>query len=162
MLTQLDEDRLDEALTTMLTEKVVTIPDTVVKPLLTFMKYTIVGAFHLNKFAAGTSVVDPVDPNVIPVSQKRKRLVIRLSEGLLRIKKRKFPISKLKESFASWTLAELDEQIQILNSHAVVSKPTHELLSLCDVSVRMQRSILNLTVAFQLMKSLLWKRPILY
>ena len=114
----------------MLEAKVATIPDSIVPPLLKFMRYIILGALHLNQFTAGCSQVAPDEESEDLDSVKRKRIVIRLSEGLLAIKKRKFTISKLMESFAEYSRHTLEKQIRILATHVVVTQPTHKSVEL--------------------------------
>ena len=99
-------------------------------PLLLFTTYTLKGAFHLNQLAAQCGGALPeIPPDSSP--RKRKRIVVRLSEGLERARKRKFTISKLKAAFADISRDEIEEQIAILQSHAVVVKPTNKSVELC-------------------------------
>ena len=72
----------------MLTARVATILDSIVPPLLKFMRYTILGALHLNQFAAGCSLVAADEESEDLDSVNRKRIVTRLSGRLLAITKR--------------------------------------------------------------------------
>ena len=100
------------------------------KPLLLFITYTLKSAFHLNQ------LVEPPLPGADPANVlasgalKRKKIVERLSQGLDRVKKRKFPLSKLNSSFGEYTRPEIETQVNILKSHAVVDKPTNRSVAL--------------------------------
>ena len=114
----------------MVTARKVTIPDEMVQPILAFMKYTVVGALHLNKLAAGSSHVAELRQPGESGSRKRKRIVLRLSEGLQAAKKRKFAISKVMESFREYSRNVIEKQVSILKSHVVVRQPTHKSVEL--------------------------------
>ena len=70
----------------MLAARVVYVDDDVLRPMFTFLHYSNLGCFHLNK------LLNPkVDPsNVDTVSRKRKRIVQRMARGYSGLKKRRF------------------------------------------------------------------------
>ena len=68
----------------MFTAKVVTIPETIVKPPMDFMFYTLKSVIHLNEFVAGQRVSRNMANN------KRRRIVGRLPLGLTAAKRRRF------------------------------------------------------------------------
>ena len=127
VLMKVDEDRLNDTLVQMLIDKVVTIPDIIVPALLKFMRFTIMGALHLNQFAAGCSSIAHVQEPSQVGSVVQKRLISRLAEGLLAIKKRKFTLSKLMESFADYSRDTLLKEIPILTTQSVVWQRTRVL-----------------------------------
>ena len=67
---------------TMLITKIITIPDCIPEPLFLFMRYTLIGAIHLNKHAVGVSGIHDILPDGTVSSLKRKRIIERLSRGL--------------------------------------------------------------------------------
>ena len=85
---------------------------------------------HLNKLAAGLRNAQPVMENQENASRKRFRIVKRLSEGYSRNKKRKFYICKVMEALGDCSKIEIEQQIGILSSHVVVSKPTARTVEL--------------------------------
>ena len=72
----------------------------------------------------GVNVIMP------PANGKRKRIVERLSRGLTANKKRRFSFSKLNHSLGGITLETLENQVRILESHAVVTCPTRKSVEL--------------------------------
>ena len=94
------------------------------------MRYTLIGSAHLNKFTCGI-------PNEVPVlephqaaSNKRKLIIERLSEGLTPAKKRRFPLSRVKEALRAIQPTMIENQVRILESHAIVSKPSNRTVEL--------------------------------
>ena len=82
----------------MLTAKVVTIPETIVKPPMDFMSYALKSVIHLNEFVAGKRGSVPVHASREMANNKRKRIVERLSLGLTAAKRRRFTLSKLSHA----------------------------------------------------------------
>ena len=50
--------------------------------------------------------------------------------GLTPRKKRRFPVSKVKESLQSLTANDIDIQLDILTAHVIVERPTRKTASL--------------------------------
>ena len=121
-----EEWRLQEDRRAKLHAGVVTIPESIITPLMGFMTYTLKGAFHLNAYVGKSSGRMPVNIVMPRGDRKRKRIVVRLSKGLTANKKRQFTLSKLKHSLGDITQETLENQIPILESHAVVSCPTRK------------------------------------
>ena len=129
VLTEKEEDRLNEELKAMLIKKTATIPPSVLKPLMTFMTYTLKGVIHLNKLLVGcgfNNIHLELDPGI----KKRHRIVERLSQGLTSNKKRKFAYSKLKHALSDLTNNEISTQIRVLEANGVVVRPTHRSVEL--------------------------------
>ena len=114
----------------MIIDKVVSIPDYIVESLLTFMRYTLLSSLHLNKLAVGYQNAQPVIEPQQGASRKRNRIVTRLSEGYTRNKKRKFFICKVHESMGDCNKIEIEQQIRILETQVVVTKPTSRTVEL--------------------------------
>ena len=114
----------------MLTAKVVTIPETIVKPLMDFMSYALKSVIHLNEFVAGKRGSVPVHASRDMANNKRKRIVERLSLGLTAAKRRRFTLSKLSHALGDIPKPTIESQIRILESHAVVSCPTRRSVQL--------------------------------
>ena len=76
--------------------------------------------------------------------RKGKRIVVRLSKGLTANKKRRFTLSKLKHFLGDITQETLENQIHILESHAVVSCPTRKSVELTrDLSLDVQTYLIT-------------------
>ena len=114
----------------MLTAKVVTIPETIVKPLIDFMTYTLKSVIHLKKFVAGNLSNIPAHSSHDMANNKRKRIVGLLSLGLTAAKRRRFTLSKLSHALGDIPKATIESQIRILESHAVVTCPTRRSVEL--------------------------------
>ena len=107
-----------------------TIPAHILDPLFLFMRYTLLGSFHLNNYAAGAPPEAPVLSNTIASSNKRKRIVERLSIGLTGAKRRRFPLSRLNESLGDISLQAIENQLGILETHVIVTCPTRRTVEL--------------------------------
>ena len=129
-LIEAEEWRLETDLREKIDAGVVTIPDRIIKPLMGFMTYTLKGAFHLNAFVAQKLGQMGLDVIMVPANGKRKRIVDRLSRGLTAEKKRRFSFSKLNHSLGSITKETMENQVRILESHAVVTCPTRRSVEL--------------------------------
>ena len=114
----------------MLTAKVVTIPETIVKPLIDFMSYALKSVIHLNEFVAGKRGSVPVHASREMANNKRKRIVERLSLGLTAAKRRRFTLSKLSHALGDIPKPTIESQVRILESHAVVTCPTRRSVQL--------------------------------
>ena len=114
----------------MLRRKQVIIPETILQPLFTFLRYTLLGTRHLNKFTAGIYNENPVIEPLPVASRKRKRIIQQLAEGPSLAKKRKFPLSWVKEALRGVSLGIVEDQVRILESHAVVVRPTKRSVQL--------------------------------
>ena len=106
------------------------IPQDVLVPMFTFLRYGLLGSLHLNKVAACVPQNIPVLESLQQASRKRKRIVERLSVGLSPRKLRKFPISRVKTALGDLTSITVDNQIRILESHDVVFRPTRRSVEL--------------------------------
>ena len=93
-------------------QKRATIPAHILDPLFRFMRYTLLGSFHLNNYAAGAPRDAPVLSNTIASSNKRKRIVDRLSIGLTGAKRRRFPLSRLNESLGEISLQAIENNLE--------------------------------------------------
>ena len=129
-LTQVGEDRLISETSYMITQRRATIPDHILDPLFCFMRYTLVGALHLNKFAAGSRVDSELLLNTQTAAVKRKRVVDRLSQGFTRAKRRCFQLSRLKDALRGFTKQTMEEHVRILESHVVVTCPSRRSVEL--------------------------------
>ena len=76
---------------------------------------------HLNKIGAG-SLPSNLQPNAD--TRKRKRIIERMSIDLR--KKRRFPVSKVKESIQSISSIEVENQLEILSTHVIIERPTRK------------------------------------
>ena len=88
------------------------------------MRYTLLSSLHLNRLAVSSPNAQPVIQPQQGVSRKRNRIVTRLSEGYTANKRRKFYICKVHESLCDCSKIEIEEQIRILVTRVVVTKPT--------------------------------------
>ena len=122
LLTQSIKDHTDN--------KFIIFPDEAIKPLLKFMRYTLIGSAHLNKFTSGIPNEVPVLEPLQAASNKRKRIIERLSEGLTGAKRRRFPLSRVKEALRAIQPTMIENQVRILESHAIVSKPSNRTVEL--------------------------------
>ena len=128
VLTSAKKTKLGRDLTKMITDQVVTIPETIVPYIFKFMTYVLNGVFHLNQQACPSSVPENVDEN--SGSRKRRIIVLRLSEGDGGDRKRRFYLSRLKRSLGDITPECLEQQLRILKVQAVVTTPTHRSVAL--------------------------------
>ena len=76
----------------------------------------------MSEFLARSSQ-SPAASNAELPSQKRHRIVERLSEGIDRAKTRKFTFSKLMYCVGSIARQDIADQIKMLDAHAVVTYP---------------------------------------
>ena len=103
--------------------KVATVHDYILEPVFNFLRYSLKCAFQLNALANGVSQISgKCNEN----ANKRKRIVERLAKGYTSNKRRRFPISKIKESLQSVSASSIEEQLSVLESHVVVEKPTNK------------------------------------
>ena len=63
---------------------------------------------------------------------KRKRIVERMARGLTPRKRRRFPISKIKECFQALTSDEIEQQLHILCTHVILEKPSRSSVGLVE------------------------------
>ena len=134
------KEQLKISIDTMLKRKHAIIPQTILKPLFLFMRYTLIGAAHLNKYASGLDNADPILEPLPEASRKRKRIIERLALGLTPAKKRKFPLSRVKEALRADDPNSIEEQACILESHGVVVRPTSRSVELVrSLSARVRR-----------------------
>ena len=129
-LTPTKQTELEEAAAVLLVNKRATIPSHLFDPLFCFMRYTLLGTFHLNKYATGINLNNPILPDASLSSIKRKLIVNRLSDGYSREKRRRFTLSRLNESLRNVNINTLVAEIGILESKAVVSCPTRRSVEL--------------------------------
>ena len=105
----------------ILEAKIIHIGDDLLEPIFKFVRFCLKGSFSLNKLAAG-SLPSNVQPNAD--ARKRKRIIERMSIGLR--KKRRFPVSKVKESIQSINPMEIQNQLEILSTHVIIERPTRK------------------------------------
>ena len=148
VLTNEKENLLETSVSGMLEAGVVQIPLPIIQPLLLFIRYTLFGALHLNKLAYGVANVLPLLPPPEVETNKRKRIVLRLSLGLTGAKKRKFIISNVKESLRQYTKETILNQIRFLKSHVVVTRPTNKSVELVRSLSASAREYLRSKCAF--------------
>ena len=130
-LTTDSKNLLEDSVKNMINQKNYTIPNEVLKPLFRFMRYSLLGARHLNKFSVGAPNDMPVrEPLVATANNKRKRIISRLAQGYTRAKKRRFPLSRVKDAVGEVSLVVIEDQIRILESHAVVLRPSKRSVQL--------------------------------
>lgn len=108
----------------------VIIPQNILKPLFLFIRYTLIGAAHLNQYASGIHNAEPILEPVLAASRKRKRIIERLALGLTRLKKRKFPLSRVKEALGTDDPNSIEEQVCILVTHGILVRPTSRSVEL--------------------------------
>ena len=106
-----------------------TIPNSVIEPLLNFMTYTLKGAMHLNKLVDGCTF-ENIPMQLDENTKKRCRIVDRLSEGFTVNKKRRFAYSKLKHSLGDITMIDISSQVLVLEANGVVKRPSHRSVEL--------------------------------
>ena len=95
------------------------------------MRYTLLGALHLNKHAVGGFDNSDLIPCSVISSLKRKRIVERIAGGYTQAKRRRFTISRLNDALGDIDLGTIEEQIAILKSHVIVICPTRRSVELC-------------------------------
>ena len=125
-----EKTRLEESIKAMLLAKSVVVPDTIIEPLIIFMRYTIIGAAHLNTLTSEGMNANPVLEHLPAASLKRKRIIERLALGLTRDKKRRFPLSRVKEALGRENSSCVEDQVTILESHSIVVRPTNRTVQL--------------------------------
>ena len=128
-LTDAKAEDMGKKLDKLIEDKVATIQDSILDPLFNFLLYSLKCAFQLNALAnGGSQIAGTVNEN----AKKRKRIIERLAKGYTANKRRRFPISKVKESLQALGANCIEEQLSVLASHVVVEKPTNK--SICLVS----------------------------
>ena len=120
---------LESSIDEMMTAGVVDVGDNILKAAFSFLEYCVLSSFHLNAFAAGQG---PLVNQLNTESTKRKRIVDRLAKGLTSQKRRRFPISKVKESLQCFTSDEIDQQLNILATHVIVENPSRKSVCLVE------------------------------
>ena len=130
VLTSAKELELNESLDQILLKGKVIIPDAIILSLFRFMRYCLIGSFHLNHLAAG--ILSPLDDLNVDDQEKRKRHLIieRMAQGFSPRKKRKFSKSKLSECLRNMEPVELTNQLRVLESHVVIEKPSYRSFQL--------------------------------
>ena len=121
ILTNRKKDLLISGIDEILEAKIIHIGEDLLEPIFIFIRFCLKGSFHLNKLAAG-SLPSNVHPNAD--ARKRKRIIERMSIGLR--KKRRFPVSKVKESLQSINPMEVENQLEILSTHVIIERPTRK------------------------------------
>ena len=131
ILTDAARVRFTTALENLKALKRATIPSRILNPLFAFMRYTLLGALHLNKHAVGGCDNSDLIPCSVESSLKRKRIVERIADGYTQAKRRRFTFSRLNDALGGISLANIEEQIAILQSHVIVTCPTRRSVELC-------------------------------
>ena len=121
VLTDRKNTALREDIDAKLLLKVVTIPDELVGHIFKMMLYIVQAAFQLNALASPPQAVG--NP-IVNVREKRKAIVLRLSEGEGGDRKRRVYISRLQRSFRDMSSEILQQQLRILKSQSVITSPT--------------------------------------
>ena len=67
-------------------------------------------------------------------TKKRKRIIERMLDGLGPRKKRKFPISKVKESLQCFSGDFIEDQLRLLETHVMVDKPKRRTVQFVENS----------------------------
>ena len=116
--------------TALITRGRATIPDHILDPLFCFMRYTILGALHLNKLAVGSQLNLIIRQETDSSTLNRKRIVCRLSLGFTAEKKRLFLLSRLKDALGGLNITIIEQQIALLESHVIVTCPTRRSVEL--------------------------------
>ena len=132
VLVNTQEKLLNRDLDVILQEQVITIPEEIMPYLFSLLRYIVNGVFVLNRFASCSEEDEQAADMIAPddKSRKRFRLVDRLSQGFGPRKKRKFYISKLDKAIAEMTRAEIEQQIRILKSQAVLTSRSRQSVEL--------------------------------
>ena len=107
------------------------------------MRHTFLGTAHLNKMAAGVPFEVPLLEQRPVASRKRKRIIQRLSIGLSRQKKRKFPFSRVKEALGALDMETIENQLSILEVHSIVIRPTNRTVELVRTFSERARLFMN-------------------
>ena len=145
-----NERRLRTEIASMRNEKFVTIPQDIMVPLFRFLRYTILGALHLNKLGASDQNVQPVlEPHNL-ASRKRKRIVERLARGFSPRKLRKFSVSRVKQAVQGIDPTAIEDQVRILEAHDIVLRPTQKTVELMRVFNERSRAYLGSSCAFSI------------
>ena len=140
ILTGVQETRLIRDTSTLVNTGRATIPNHILEPLFCFMRYTLFGALHLNKYAAESQSNSSLLRVTISFGAKRKRIVCRLALGFTAAKRRCFRFSRLKDVLRDINNQVIEEQISILESHVVVTCPTRRSV---EISRRFSQNALN-------------------
>ena len=111
----------------MLEKGIVEIGDEILEPVFKFLEYCLLGSFSLNALAAGHK---PGEQLQVTGSRKRKRIVQRMARGLTPQKRRRFSISKIKESLQCFSSEDIEQQLAVLVSHVIIEKPTRKSISM--------------------------------
>ena len=117
MITELDDK---------IKKRIVIIGDDILEPVFEFLRYCLHGSFHLNEFASAGAQAGSNANRQDSCSHKRKRIIERMAIGLTNRKKRRFPISKVKEALQSISAVDIDIQLDILTTHVIVERPTRK------------------------------------
>ena len=129
-LTAEEENRLETDMEKITGDRMVTIPDVILPSLLQLLTYILKGTFLLNKLATDQPLSSvPMQPKSRG-SQKRYRIVKRLAEGVGRAKKRRFFVCNLMKAMRQISREEIEQEVRVLKSHAVVDTPTHRSVTL--------------------------------
>ena len=111
----------------MIEDEVVYVESKVFQPMFIFLRFCLLGCFHLNKLVE--SKVEP--QNIIETNpRKRKRIIQRMARGYTGQKKRRFTSSKLKEALPGMNSILLKEQMSVLVAQEIVEKRTNKSFSL--------------------------------
>ena len=129
-LTAARKSNLENDTAVLIVNKRAAIPSHLLDPLFCFMCYTLLGSFHLNRYATGINLNNPILPDVSLSSIKRKLIMNRLSNGYSRAKRRRFTFSRLNESLGNVNIITLVVEIGILESKAVVFCPSQRSVEL--------------------------------
>ena len=123
ILTDAKTVMLHQKLKDILEQGAIIIDNEILDPVFKFVRYCLLGSFHLNEFATGA---DLSKPQVNLDVQKRKRIIERMANGLTARKRRRFSISKVNEALQSISKYEIEEQLNLLVSHVIIEKPTRK------------------------------------
>ena len=113
-LSRTEQMRLEKDMETIIKDRIVTIPDVIVPPLLQMLTYILKGTFLLNKLAKNLPLnTVPMEPKSRG-SLKRYRIVKRLSEGVGRVKKRRFFVSNLVKAMRQISREDIEQEVRLL------------------------------------------------
>ena len=114
------EAGIEKAIDKFVEDKKAIISKSVVDAIFHFLRYCLLGGFHLNNHAAASGVSIDIKQG----ARKRKRIIERMAKGINPGKRRRFHVSKIKEALKCFTGDDIDKQLKVLAVHEIIEKPT--------------------------------------
>lgn len=115
------EKEVEVQLEKIINDGTATIDATILDPLFRFIRYYLLGAFHLTSRSFD---IRQDAAKQLSESRKRKRIVLRMARGYTPRKKRCFPMSKLKASFSCYAEEDFLQQLNVLSANVIIEKPS--------------------------------------